>query len=507
MNRLSIDFLQLRRPSFTQQFRHSFSATCLLSSSKLQSPRVPLRILDSPSFKPSLSPLVDPNSPLSLPESEADRLRWLDRFTPRWNETCQQRRARFRQRTLSMLRRRAHTEKLLNSFQRLDAFTGTVLPSDFLISLSFARWQDPQPTSPSTRSQKIKKSSDSGPGTYLTPNRILHPYWLSKKNGLSVWVFCHRDVLKQPKKLRTLYRYVQEPKFSPHLADQISSQLARRIVQECMVLSQALKGPFSSSQDVRSANTSIRSKLPTLASEEALLNYIQGCFFPPQQPAITGRFLPFLGGLLVLSQKLFLKILQTNFQASPPPEEATVNKILTISNPAMMMFSLSLPGGPVPVWNLQGLLEIMIKVSPHKVSDSLITSAIKQSTSISSHSNLVETLMNEIHSALHSNTPTIQSLNAECDKAYLIPLSEATYPLILALRRATWWIGQGFEPEHFSHLDVMTEEATERKQQRQKAWENWLARRSTVTGKIVRDGELWIPVSGDKNQEKRWRRV
>jgi len=37
--------------------------------------------------------------------------------------------ARFKLRAQQMRNRRAHTEKLFNSFQRLDGFTGTVLPS------------------------------------------------------------------------------------------------------------------------------------------------------------------------------------------------------------------------------------------------------------------------------------------------------------------------------------------------------------------------------------------
>lgn len=80
------------------------------SGSRIQeSPRVPVR-LPSPSRLKSigLSPLIDHNSPLSLPESEHARLKWLNRFTPRWNESKDERLARFKLRALKMRTRRAH---------------------------------------------------------------------------------------------------------------------------------------------------------------------------------------------------------------------------------------------------------------------------------------------------------------------------------------------------------------------------------------------------------------
>lgn len=78
-------------------------------SKKLESPRIPLV---RPKSVKSVSPLVDPESPFSLPESEADRLRWLNRFTPRWNETSNERRRRFKQRAECMRTRRAHVRRV-----------------------------------------------------------------------------------------------------------------------------------------------------------------------------------------------------------------------------------------------------------------------------------------------------------------------------------------------------------------------------------------------------------
>lgn len=123
------------------------------------------------------------------------------------------------------------TEKLFNSFQRLDGFTGTVLPSgstrfpsstpltntsilivslDLMISFSFSKWKPPPQDPTQTRQQQPRQQVESGkkgkredgPGAYLTPNRILHPYWVSKKPGISVWLLCHQDILKHRKKLR-----------------------------------------------------------------------------------------------------------------------------------------------------------------------------------------------------------------------------------------------------------------------------------------------------------------
>ncbi|KAH9815096.1 hypothetical protein DFH28DRAFT_273683 [Melampsora americana] len=104
----------------------NLSQSSLNCGRKLESPRIPLI---RPTFIKSVSPLVDPESPLSLPETEVDRLRWLDRFTPRWNESSSERRRRLKKRAENMRTRKAHTEKILNSFQRLDSYTSTVLPS------------------------------------------------------------------------------------------------------------------------------------------------------------------------------------------------------------------------------------------------------------------------------------------------------------------------------------------------------------------------------------------
>lgn len=75
--------------------------------SRLEPPRVPVE-LSSRLKSISLSPLVDPRSPLSLPKSDHNRISWLNRFTPRWDESRKERLARFKQRSESMRHRRAH---------------------------------------------------------------------------------------------------------------------------------------------------------------------------------------------------------------------------------------------------------------------------------------------------------------------------------------------------------------------------------------------------------------
>ncbi|WAR63667.1 hypothetical protein PtB15_17B268 [Puccinia triticina] len=510
------------------------------SGSRIQeSPRVPVR-LPSPSRLKSigLSPLIDHNSPLSLPESEHARLKWLNRFTPRWNESKDERLARFKLRALKMRTRRAHTEKLLNSFQRLDAFTGTILPSDLMISFSFFKWAPSRESPPESEQQqqqqqhhhhqqqsrpagKSKKGREDGPGAYLTPNRILHPYWVSKKAGMSVWILCHQDILKHRKKLRPLYRFTHEPKFSPHLADQIASQLVRRVAQESVVLRASLGRPRSgtvASLDhlvgaARPGTTARISEHPAVASGPVLLSYLKSLL--PSSPAgpedpgpPVGQDLPdpsaSLGAILVKSSSLFrqLAALQSPEGSSPAP-------LSTKQGPAerqdALLFSLDLRDGPVPVWDLEGLLARMAKPPPRAASGTpLVTAAVGGPSTVSAETSLAAVLAGQIDEALRGpGCP----LTAD-PGAYLVPLAERTYPLILALRRATWWLGQGFEPAHFAAIRSMLDEALARKHLRHTQWLHWIRSRNTVEGKIKRNGQLWVPFeTRSGTPRKLWRRV
>ncbi|PLW36611.1 hypothetical protein PCASD_11366 [Puccinia coronata f. sp. avenae] len=502
-----------------------------------ESPRIPVQLPSPSRLKAiSLSPLIDPQSPLSLPESDHQRLKWLNRFTPHWNESKKERRDRFQLRTQKMRTRRAHTEKMLNSFQRLDGFTGTVLPSDLMISFSFSKWTPPpqdapqseQPQPPVKPAKKSKNVREDGPGAYLTPNRILHPYWVSKKTGMSVWLLCHQDILKHRKKLRTLYRYTQEPKFSPHLADQVSSQLARRIAQECVVLKNTLGPPTpctpTSLDELVSKNTSaslvrIPDHHPTSSSGPALVSYLESLLRRPSElieandsgkvgdgpvpdPSAS------LGAILANSTNLFHQLAQLQPSQGASSEQTSDEEGPTMSPDRIqdrLMFSLNLSDGPVPIWNLEGLLNRMAKQPPRQSSSgSMLTAALDSSPCVSEQRTLAEILRCQIEEAL-SFSPSSTRAPAE---AYLIPLNEPSYALILALRRATWWLGQGFEPDHFAQIAAMVSEAEGRKSDKEAQWLGWVRSRNVVEGKIKRKGQLWIPFeprSGPRRQL--WRRV
>ncbi|KAI9600015.1 hypothetical protein KEM48_000229 [Puccinia striiformis f. sp. tritici PST-130] len=385
----------------------------------LESARIPVRLPPPTRLKSiSVSPLIDQESPLSLPESEYNRIRWLNRFTPHWNEPKHERLARFKLRAQKMRTRRAHTEKIFNSFQRLDGFTGTVLPSDLMISFSFQKWtlprsdsqapeslqQQQQETRPIGKNKKGRE--EGGPGIYVTPNRILHPYWLSKKIGMSVWLICHQDILNHRKKLRTLYRYTHEPKFSPHLSDQISSQLVRRIAQECVVLKETLGVPSSviSSLDdlvlkTRSGKIArIPDDYPTTSSRSVLLTYLKTLIDDIKNQADPDPSAN-LGAILVKSTSLFREL--ESLQAEKDSKELSIDE--EEESRSKTDVSILLSDGPVPVWDLEGLLTQMAKQPPRQNSGTtMITAALNNSTNHSSthETTLADILRREIDEAL-----------------------------------------------------------------------------------------------------------
>ncbi|PLW11951.1 hypothetical protein PCANC_24233 [Puccinia coronata f. sp. avenae] len=110
------------------------------------------------------------------------------------------------------------------------------------------------------------------------------------------------------------------------------------------------------------------------------------------------------------------------------------------------LFLLGLLDGLVPVWNFDGLLNLMAKQPPRKPSSgSKITAALDGLPSICGHRTLAEILKCQIKEALSFS----QSLPQAPTEDYLIPLNEPSYALILAPRCATWWLDQGYEPNHF----------------------------------------------------------
>ncbi|KAH9473961.1 hypothetical protein Pst134EA_001016 [Puccinia striiformis f. sp. tritici] len=472
----------------------------------LESARIPVRLPPPTRLKSiSVSPLIDQESPLSLPESEYNRIRWLNRFTPHWNEPKHERLARFKLRAQKMRTRRAHTEKIFNSFQRLDGFTGTVLPSDLMISFSFQKWTLP-------------RSDSQAPESLQQQQQETRPI----------------DILNHRKKLRTLYRYTHEPKFSPHLSDQISSQLVRRIAQECVVLKETLGVPSSviSSLDdlvlkTRSGKIArIPDDYPTTSSRSVLLTYLKTLIdvLPSQNDDdnqdIKNQADPDpsanLGAILVKSTSLFreLESLQAekdSKELSIDEEEESRSKVADQSGEDRLMFSILLSDGPVPVWDLEGLLTQMAKQPPRQNSGTtMITAALNNSTNHSSthETTLADILRREIDEALtYTNHKSSSSTIEEPSAAYLIGISEPTYPLILALRRATWWIGQGYESHHFAGIKEMVNLANQIKSDKELKWINWIRNKNSVDGIIKNNGQLWKSFNPKSDTSKKiWRR-
>ncbi|EGG09307.1 uncharacterized protein MELLADRAFT_61274 [Melampsora larici-populina 98AG31] len=221
-----------------------------------------------------------------------------------------------------------------------------------------------------------------------------------------------------------------------------------------------------------------------------------------------------IGGILVFSTRRFDEIVsscnpETFIATSSPSDPALRNKrsVESCQN-RPLMFSLKSESGPLPIWDMEALLAEMAK-QPSKPGISLITAALNQLTVLTASTRLVEILKEQIYTALWEaasfpNTPSSPPVIGQ--GACLLPLTEAAYPLLLALRRSTWWLGQGFEPGHFAAIHQMTEEAEARKSARNQVWEQWLAQKMLVTGQVRNNGELWINKS-KPNHHEHWKRV
>ncbi|KAH9815095.1 hypothetical protein DFH28DRAFT_273721 [Melampsora americana] len=221
-----------------------------------------------------------------------------------------------------------------------------------------------------------------------------------------------------------------------------------------------------------------------------------------------------IGGILVFSTRLFDKIVSTCdpeafIATSSPSDPVPRNK--KSDEPRQtptLLFSLKSKSGPLPVWNIEALLTEMAK-QPSKPGVSLVTAAPNQLTPLTTSTQLVEVLREQIYTALWEaasspNTPSSSPVIGQ--RACLLPLTETAYPLLLSLRRATWWLGQGFEPDHFAGIHQMTEEAEARKMARNHVWEEWLAQKMSVTGQVRNNGELWINKS-KSDHNVHWQRV
>ncbi|POV98932.1 hypothetical protein PSHT_13774 [Puccinia striiformis] len=481
----------------------------------LESARIPVRLPPPTRLKSiSVSPLIDQESPLSLPESEYNRIRWLNRFTPHWNEPKHERLARFKLRAQKMRTRRAHTEKYSTHSNVLMDSRGQNGLFPIRSQAPESLQQQQQETRPIGKNKKGKRRGRTG---------ILHPYWLSKKIGMSVWLICHQDILKHRKKLRTLYRYTHEPKFSPHLSDQISSQLVRRIAQECVVLKETLGVPSSviSSLDdlvlkTRSGKIArIPADYPTTSSRSVLLTYLKTLINKTLQndddnQDIKNQADPDpsanLGAILVKSTSLFREL--ESLQVEKDFKELSIEEAESRSNVA----DQSREDRLIAIWDLEGLLTQMAKQPPRQNSGTtMITAALNNSTNHSSthETTLADILRREIDEALtYTNHKSSSSTIEEPSAAYLIGISEPTYPLILALRRATWWIGQGYESHHFAGIKEMVNLANQIKSDKELKWINWIRNKNSVDGIIKNNGQLWKSFNPKSDTSKKiWRRV
>lgn len=174
------------------------------------------------------------------------------------------------------------------------------------------------------------------------------------------------------------------------------------------------------------------------------------------------------------------------------------------------MFSVASPSGPIPVWDVEALLLAMAK-QPAGLNVSLTTAATKESTVLTAPNQLANILLEQMHHALSkasapSLSPSSNSFTLPGKFAYLIPLTEPAFPLVLSLRRATWWVGQGYEPQHFAGIGEMTNEAAARKLTKEQMWNSWLVEKATVRGQVKRQGELWVPNTKTAKQ-RLWKRV
>jgi hypothetical protein len=215
-----------------------------------------------------------------------------------------------------------------------------------------------------------------------------------------------------------------------------------------------------------------------------------------------------LGAILVKSSSLFRQLARLQPSQGTSSERLSADDVpaSSLDHPHdTLIFSLRLPDGPVPVWDIERLLTRMAKAPPRQTSGaSLVTAALEGSAPVSSETSLAQVLAGQIDEALRGPG----HLARADSEAYLVPLTENTYPLILALRRATWWLGQGFETDHFAEIGAMVREAEARKSEREAQWLAWVRSRNTVEGKIKRNGQLWIPfLTRSATPRKLWRRV
>jgi len=81
-------------------------------------------------------------------------------------------------------------------------------------------------------------------GTYLFPDRVLHPRFSPRKAGLGMWALCHHDVISRLSGPGPHKQFVNRTKaqVGPDLHELVYLQLCQRVEQELRLLHERLRG-------------------------------------------------------------------------------------------------------------------------------------------------------------------------------------------------------------------------------------------------------------------------
>ena len=81
-------------------------------------------------------------------------------------------------------------------------------------------------------------------GTYLLPDRVLHPRFAPRKTGLGMWALCHHEVIARLSGPGAHKQYLNRTRSEvlPDLQELVYLQLCQRVEQELVLLHERLRG-------------------------------------------------------------------------------------------------------------------------------------------------------------------------------------------------------------------------------------------------------------------------
>ena len=81
-------------------------------------------------------------------------------------------------------------------------------------------------------------------GTYLLPDRVLHPRFTPRKTGLGMWALCHHEVIARLSGPGAHKQYLNRTRSEvlPDLQELVYLQLCQRVEQELVLLHERLRG-------------------------------------------------------------------------------------------------------------------------------------------------------------------------------------------------------------------------------------------------------------------------